>query len=300
MNDFDELPILKDDHYEFNFPLEIFNDHNIKVDDFEKINNILNGRNVYFSFLDNHNKKVIFINRLRSLILMRDFILNCAKKEMPNLDIVSLYVYGSYLYGDGDYYPDDIDIGVVVGGNAFKYVIDKIEIPVLVKNSASVYTNKLSLFFYGRDNMELGAPNNDTVVAGLVHKETTKRELSIAYWRNVVIWGKDFKYIPNNEKNALITLARMINGCRERLLKLSGDLKLKEDKETIMKKVINRLVEVNLFFNFFNPEIYINKKQLLSLPVRAAHNNLSFKEIKKLYKSTVDLYSKTYQKMIND
>ncbi|MBU3954946.1 nucleotidyltransferase domain-containing protein, partial [bacterium] len=141
------------------------------------------------------------------------------KKELPNNKPVTFYCYGSYLYGKNKSDIDDIDVGIMVKGSAFKYIIDKITIPSELRKRLPVPVKKLSLFIYGEDNMTKGIPIKDTIRAGLTHKETVKRELSVAYWRNCVVWGKDFVRIKGNEFNALIVVGRMISGCRKRLLK---------------------------------------------------------------------------------
>jgi hypothetical protein len=215
------------------------------------------------------------------------------KHEMPKATVISIFAYGSYLYGDIDYIPDDIDIGVIVKGNAFKYLIDKITIPPYLRKKLIIPVKKISLFIYGADNMSEGIPIDDTIIAGITHRETTLRELSVAYWRDVVIWGKEFNYLENNKRNILVTLARMINGCYARLLNYGNK---REDDITRFKRIATRLVEVNVFLKFFYPELKINLEHLLKLPSRAVSGDISYIEIRKLCDSTLFLYKQIMKK----
>jgi len=263
----------------------------------KEIKKAVKNRNIYYNIFDNKTKK-LFIDRVNSLSNILNFLLDYIKQEIHSTQIVSIYVYGSYLYGNSDYIPNDIDIGVVVKGNIFKYIIDKIVLPSCLYKKLIVPTKNISLFVYGEDNMVRGIPINDTVFAGLIHKQTIKRELSIAYWRNIVIWGTDFKYINNNEKNTFVTLARMINGCRERLLRYGHNNR--EDERTLFRKVATRLVEANVFMEFFSPGLLINWNELLKFPLRVTRSSVYYEEIKKLYEVTVSTYSKIEKNVIKN
>lgn len=286
------IPILPDENYAFRFPLQVFSSDVVNFfGDVKKIEESLKGRNIFYSIFDKKRRKLL-IDRIDSLNFLPQFVLNYLKKEMPKVTPISIFIYGSYLYGDFEYLADDIDVGIVVKKCFFKYIIDEIRTPFFLEQELTL-PKKISLFIYGEDNMSKGIPIDDTIVAGLVHKETTLRELSVAYWRDIVIWGKDFNYIENNEKNILVTLARNIKGCYTRLWNFGNG---KEDDNIRFKKISTRIIEVNAFLKFLFPELKIDFEYLFKLPSRAVQGDISYTEIRKLCDSTLSLYKQVIKK----
>jgi hypothetical protein len=286
--------LFSDEGYYFHFPLVVFSEK--KVDfwkDSLKIKEALEGRNVFYTFFDKKRKEML-IKRLASLKPLGPFILDYIKKKFKKVIPISIFVYGSYLYGDFDYLPEDIDVGVVVKGSFFKYFINKIKIPIFLRTKLVIPVEKISLFIYGEDNMKKGLPINDTIVAGLVHHETTLRELSVAYWRDVVIWGKDFNYLKDNERNILVTLTRIINGCYLRLLNRGVK---KEAKNLRFKRIVTRLTEVIVFLKFLYPQLKVDKEYIFKLYREAVLGNVSYVKAKKFFDYTLILYQKTKQKL---
>jgi len=287
------IPQIKDEGYQFKFPLRVFSIKKVNLfKNVEKIKEILEGRNIFYSVFDGKRRKLL-IKRIISLNYLLEFLLNRIKHEIPRANIVSVYAHGSYLYGDFNYPPDDIDIGAVVKGCAFKYIINGIKIPDFLRQKLIASVGKISLFIYGEENMSKGIPIDDTVIGGVIHKETTLRELSKAYWRSVVIWGRDFRYIKNNERNILTNIARDLNGCYIRLFNYGNG---KEDDRTRFRKIANRLIEINLFLKLLYPTLKNNWEYLFKLPLRAFKGELSYAEIKKLCDSTFLLYKKIKEK----
>lgn len=289
-----KIPLIKDDGYRFKFPLQVFAK---KVDFFgnvEKIKKILEGRNIFYSVFNEKRRKLLIV-RINSLNYLVEFLLDRIKREMPRANIISIYAHGSYLYGDFNYPPDDIDIGSVVEGCAFKYIINGIKIPDFLRRKLIAPVGKISLFIYGAENMSKGIPIDDTVIGGVIHKETTLRELSKAYWRSVVIWGRDFQYIENNERNILVNIARDLTGCYTRLFNYNNG---KEDNQTRFRKIANRLVEINLFLKLLDPTLRNNWEYLFKLPLRAVNGDITYAEIKRLCDSTLSLYKEIKEKIL--
>jgi hypothetical protein len=210
-------------------------------------------------------------------------------------DIISIFVYGSYLYGDVDYKPDDIDAGIIIKGSYFKYIIDQIEVVPPLSNELIVPVQKINVFIYGEDNMAKGVPIEDTVVAGVTHTQATLHELIVAYWRDIVLEGKDFAPIEKNERNIIVTLGREIEYCYARLFKKGNT---KEVPNIIFKKISCRMIEVNLFLHFLFPQLQLNWEYLFRLPSRALQSKVSYKEIKTLCDKTLLTYSKLRRKYL--
>lgn len=290
-----KLP-LRDGEYYYTFPLSIFSKKNIKITEKrEDIKKRLQDRNIYYNIFDKETRNTL-IERVFYLKKLINFIVDFIKKEEPSRKILSIYSYGSYFYRNNNFIPEDIDIGVVLEGNIFKYILDKVFIPYSIHKKINLPTKKIRFFFYGKDNMSFGSPINDTVIAGVVHKETIKRELAISYWRNIVIWGKDFKYLENNKKNISVVIARMMNGCYERF-RLYGKNN-KEDKKTTLRKISVRLIEVNVFMKFFDPELSVKWNVLSRMYQQINNGGVSFEKIKRFYKVTLSRYY-TFQQKIN-
>lgn len=286
-----KIPRISNNSYQFKFPLVALSDK--KINFFGKQNKIeqyLIKRNVFYSVFDEKRKKIL-INRINSLNWLPNFVLAYLRREIPEVAPISIFVYGGYLYGDIASLIEDIDTGVIVKGSFFKYIINKIKILPNLSRRLPVPIRKISLFVYGEDNMNQGIPIDDTIVTGLVHRETTLRELSVGYWRDVVLWGKDFNYLKNNEKNILVTLARMIEGCYIRLFNCGNK---KEDIKVRFKKITTRLIEVNVFLNFLYPKL-LRQNQLqyfFKLPARAVQRKIPLNEIKTLCDLTLSRYKK--------
>lgn len=279
--------------YNFNFPLKVFSSRFIKnLKEPGEITPLLEKRNVFYYVFD-QEKKDLLINRIISLNTAVEFLIKIIEKQIDN-KIISLFAYGSYLYGFPGYRPDDIDIGVIVENTAFKYIINKILIPQNLSNKLIGHPRKLNLFIYGEDNISKGVPIEDTVVAGIIHKETTRRELSVAYYRDVVLWGKDFCCFPENKKNILVHLGIMINGCYERIYGLSIK---KENEKTRFRKIGSRLGEVNAFLKFLDPLFDCNIDYFLSLPLKATDGMLTHKKMKDLCDSTAINYERVRKKL---
>ena len=130
----------------------------------------------------------------------------------------NILIYGSYIYGDFDYKPEDIDVGMIVKGSFFRYIIDQIKLPIFIRRQLILPVEKISIFIYGEENMARGIPIDDTVIAGVIHKKATLHELSVGYLRDIIIKGRDWNLIKNNERNILVTIGNEIQNCYIRLL----------------------------------------------------------------------------------
>ena len=283
-------PVIKDEGYYFDFPLSITGEIVNFEGGVEKIKKYLEWRNIfYFSF--NRRRKRLLIDRISSLSPLPEFVLDYMACEMPTKKIINIFVNGSYLYGDIGYVPGDIDVGTIVEGCAFDHIVDKIKIPSQLHKKLAVPVENICLSIYGEENMSNGIPIEDTfydaTLPSVIHKETTLRELSVAYWRDVVIWGKDFNYLENNERNILVTLGRMIADCYTRLLYRDNR---KKDKKTRFRKIVTRAIETNLFLKYLYPNLQIDLDYLFKLPSKVLYENVPDDEMEKLCNSTLTAF----------
>ncbi|MBM3208958.1 hypothetical protein FJZ40_01555 [Candidatus Shapirobacteria bacterium] len=283
--------------YRFHFPIPVFADQIVTpADSAEEIEQRLIDRNIYYQVF-NRSEREELILRIKSLGAIREFLLRCIKKEI-GLPPLSVSVYGSYPYILHDYLPNDIDICVAFRGKGFQYNLDQISIPSPERRQLRLPAKKVSFFFYGEKNLTEGLPADDTITVGVTHRNAIKDQLSVAYWRNIVIWGKDFNSINGNEKNALISMAQLLNGCRQRLSNYINK-RGSESKEILFAKIVSRLIDINAFLNFFLPNRENKLEELFILPGQIQRKRtIPFEKIVELYRETCLIYNRT-KKFIN-
>jgi len=191
----------------------------------------------------------------------------------------NILIYGSYIYGDFDYKPEDIDVGMIVKGSFFRYIIDQIKLPIFIRRQLILPVEKISIFIYGEENMARGIPIDDTVIAGVIHKQATLHELSVGYLRDIIIKGRDWNLIKNNERNILVTIGNEIQNCYIRLLNKG---KKREKLSIRLKKIACRMIEINLLLKYLNQNLKLDFDYLFRLPTKTIKREVGYGEIKNL------------------
>jgi predicted nucleotidyltransferase len=277
--------------YQYEYPLFVFSDENICIDSERDIINNLENRNPYYQVFDDNQNKLM-IGRIFKLKENINFIIESIVNENENFnieDVVSIYVYGSYVYGYKSYIPDDIDLGIIVKGSEFLYSIDNILVSEKLRNNLGTKAKYINYFVYGEDNMNLNFPVDDTVYAGVIHKDATKHEISVAYYRNIVLYGKDFRYLKGNLTNTYYALHQTLLKCNLRIDRY-GDNNNESDKKCL-KKIATRLYELNIFLSVFEPCYNIIDNDILTLPMRALNGESSIEEMKEIFNNTKRKYN---------
>lgn len=271
--------------YHFHYPISVFTKDSVKLlGDKKAIEKILSNRNPYY-IIFSKDRRDLLIERINSLEVIKEFIDMKIREVMPNVDVISVYVYGGYIYANKNYIPEDIDMGVVVEGNLFKY-FPKILIPPLLSRKLGVPVQYLSINFLGKENFEKGILVNKRVS----YRDTEiKREASIGYRRNVVIEGKDFIYRKNNLYNAYTSKVEMLIRCYLRINKWGRYGKESDEKR--FNKLASRLYSLSVFLKFFNPNTSIDWEKASMLSVSVQNKKLNYKEIIQWYEILVKEYN---------
>jgi predicted nucleotidyltransferase len=267
----------KTESYNYDYPIKIFS--KTRPNFFRPF--LTSPENPYFLGITKQRLKVIK-GRIKIVKNNIPWIKKLVNKITKDRKIVSIFIYGSFIFSPNDYKSSDIDIGIVVAGSFFRY--EKItNIPAALKK----YNIKtIDIFIYGRDNLEKGVKINDVIKGGIIHRDVIKHESSIAYWRNVVIYGQSFNKFPNLLYNTYIFLKVNLNNIQERL-KRYGHYN-KESDEYCLSKVSNRLYEMNIFLNIFAIEPHYSQLEINSWPVLGRQRKMTFNQLDLIYKNTIN------------
>ncbi|MCU0680412.1 MAG: hypothetical protein MUF50_03880 [Planctomycetes bacterium] len=264
--------------YKYNYPIKIIGKKRPSFRSF-----LISKKNPYITNISQKRLKQI---KSRIEIIKKDieWIIKIINRLAPNHKIVSIFSYGSFIFSPNGYKPNDIDIGVVVDGSFFKYK-KILEIP---KNFSKYKIKTIDIFIYGRDNLENGTKINDIIRGGIIHKEVIKHETSIAYWRNVVIFGNSFIKSPNLLYNTYVFIKVNLNNIKQRLARY-GKYPTENDK-ICLSKVANRLYELNIFLKMFNKKSHYSKSEIDSWPILGKKNKISFCKLFSIYKNTLNKF----------
>jgi len=273
--------------YDYEFPLEVIskNDFIEGPGNESKIKKSLAKRNLHY-LLGDKRRKGLILKKINRLSFLEKFITNFLKDKYPDRKIINIFSYGSYLYGTENYLPEDIDLGAIVSGKEFDYVINDIKIPKNNKLYGEVETNKINFFIYGRKNLEKGHPEEDNFVEGVKHENAIKREITSSFYRNAVIKGWDFSKIENNQKNILVHAGTLLQSCYVRFYNKS--YKNESEKKRLVK-ISNRLLEAALFLVVVK-KIKIDLDALFYLPENVQKNKTSKQEVKSWCDNLFNLY----------
>ncbi len=276
--------------YQYEYPLFIFSNENICLDSEKDIIDNLKNRNPYYRVFDSNQNKLI-IGRILKLKENINSVIESVMSKCPNFnieDIISIYVYGSYVYGYRDYAPDDIDLGIVIKGSEFSYSLDNVLVSEELRSNLNIEAKYINYFVYGEDNMSLNFPVNDTVYAGVVHEDATKHEISVAYYRNIVLYGKDFCYLEDNFNNTYYALHQTLLKCKSRIDRYGSHNN--ESDEKCLKKITTRLYELNIFLSVFEPCYNTIDENILILPLSALNGESCIEEMKTIFNDTEKKY----------
>lgn len=274
--------------YRYDFPLRAFSLRPIPSRKTAQFFSKFLIRNPYYQQFTPADRRR-FRERVRALSACLPYFRTIVRRLAPGHRIVSLYAYGSFLYGHADYHPNDIDIGVVTSGSCFKYDLRRIQFPTHIASALPVPIRQINIFIYGFDNLVNGTPIHDTVRGHTLHRDTVKRELSVGYWRNVVIQGKDFMRIKADLLNTWITMHNNLERVRIRL-NTWGKSGL-ESSEELLQKVASRLYEANVFAAIFHRTTTKHIDTWSSWPVDAQRGMWSIEKARDHYIKTRRLYS---------
>jgi len=286
-NNMTKLPKIITPDYCFNYPIKLISNHKIKS--FKSLN--LLKQKPYFL---NANQLRIdkIVQKINSAKIYLPWLLELIGQLAPNHKIITIFVYGSYIFGPNNYKPNDIDFGIIVSGGYFRYILSRKLPPFLNKKIKTA-----DIFIYGLDNLEKGIPINDVVYGGVIHRQVIKHETAIAYWRNIVIYGYDFVKSNNLLYNTYTFIMVNLENVRERLARY-GKCDSEDDKKCLMR-VANRLYELNIFLNIFNSKSAYNLEQINSWPISARKGYISFSQLLDIYNSTLKTYQQIGNKIIS-
>lgn len=275
-----------DSEYLYHYPLRVFSGKQVFQITAQYFS-LIKKRNPYYrNYL--RDELATVQKRIISLHKALPCLIEIIKKKSSNRKILSIYCYGSFLYSNPNYIPDDIDIGVIVEGSYFSYFLDGISIPQTALKKTNIGVKKMQLFCYGFDNLCYGEPVEDTVKSSTIHTETVKRELSVAYWRNIVIYGMDFCKINNDKQNLYKTM-------NDNLKRVSFRIKnyghTNESKQRCLEKIANRLYEATVFAKLIFPNQQVDTRELSGIPVLAQRGEWSKEEALNWYNKTILLYN---------
>ena len=286
--------------YVYTFPQEVFSEEEIyDLKDRGKNRARLENRNWYYERFSKKRQELL-LDRIESLEPLIEYLRNYFREKYPGRKIVNISTYGSYLYGEEGYIPDDIDLSVVLEGVIFKY-FDMKEPEFNIKELAQnlgIPINKLGINVYGEDVMTKGKYVDDTVIATVTHEKCTFQLLSIAYYRDVVIYGKDYRLMPDNKNNLMITAGILASQVFDRCYPKT--LYKTETESTRLKRIISRIVDINLMLATIDPEIekqmdfsylFSMAKEIMEGKIRAKDVEVESSRALKLYQDTVKMFS---------
>ncbi len=264
--------------FEINFPLKILKNKkiNFKV---EKEREKIFKRHIYY-YKYKKIKNTYLKKRWETFFSLAQEIVKFMKKRYPNLNILSISVFGSSVYSKNN---GDFDFLVITKGNIFSYDETKLTI---IKNGKNV-KHSVGISIKGIENFSNGVFDSKSNISLNLQSQIIYRTAISLFRRHIPIIGFDF--VDNKKiflKNGYAQVSDLLSNAYE-LYYLKDKRPNMSNKER-SRKILSRIYEAISYINFLEKNTKINniRKQTTLLIEKAT----TLQQSKKFFDKMVLLY----------
>jgi len=242
-------------------------------------------RNMYYRHA-NEARRTLITERIRTAAKVADAVVEYLRKRYPQYEVLSVSLYGSYLYADK---PHDIDLRIIVKGNCFfeeEISLDNIS-PGLDEELENF--PEISFIAIGEENIEKGIPVESSITRNTSVTEVMESDIAIGYLRNVVLLGYDF--IDNRDGNVIVQVSNLLSNTYRRLY---GDVQ--ENYDAYSRRVASRLCDVALYLKDLYPKTELDCDTFIEFRCLVETGEAGFVEITEMW----DFLNTEFQKIVSE
>jgi len=249
---------------EYNIPwpdLTIFSDTFVNKKSFTE-EHIRKRLERYFYYqISSDKQKQDLISRVQDLSVVPEYVFEYFERHFPGRKIVNISIYGSVLYGDIEIPMSDVDLLVIVKGDALEYQSiplsnDFPEIPYL-----SSEINEVSFLIIGEDNLIEGVRSDGFIQVRRARLyNIIQNTLCLLPFIYATLYGRDFAETDYLQKNWKVRTINLIRQVEHKLNKLTDE---KTDYErNQLKQALIRIHLANLLLVHLDPDTKVDFEEI--------------------------------------
>ncbi len=274
--------------FQIDFPLEILKNKKINFRSRKERKKLLKRHIYYYKY--GKIKNPLLEKRNKLFFSLAKELSNFLMKKYPNLEILSISVFGSSLYSKN---PDDFDFLVISKGNIFSY--DKTKLIIMENGRKVRYSAGVSI--KGIENFSRGIFDEKSNVSLNLQSQIIYRTVISLFRRHVPIIGYDF--IENRKtflKNGYAQVSDLLNNAYE--LYYLKNKKSNINEKYRSRKILSRIYEAISYLNFLESDLIVNnfKKKIAT----QIENEATLEESKRTFDEIVSLYKKKTENLTKE